>query len=286
MSKPYTLLVGGPDSPSPEKDAVAFYVHADLLLNISPFFRAAFEAKQLGYAFQEAATGTMRLPEERPDDFRFLLQWLYWKYALRLAGLQYKVSMLSHEGSVLADLEYVGGLWHEKIEPPLKIYREYKAEKKLLKKAAVHGDISQLIMPRPPPPMFGPLIRLYILADRYDIGDGLREEIVQKFRWLGCAGSCVPGREDVRLLWNWVVGADRLKEVVLQMYAGLKGKGFGRVFLGNDTENGEGWHLTFVTDLLIVMFSKQEEKRKQTPDAAEGELGKEQGSELWKTRVA
>jgi hypothetical protein len=41
-SPPVALLVGRPASPSRETEPAAFYVHADLLTSLSPFFQAAF----------------------------------------------------------------------------------------------------------------------------------------------------------------------------------------------------------------------------------------------------
>jgi hypothetical protein len=92
MVSPYTtpavrLLVGWPASPSPETEPVPFYVHADLLTDISPFSQAAFGSSvstSIGdgrasstcgstTGFKESQTRPMTLPEERPDDVRYLL---------------------------------------------------------------------------------------------------------------------------------------------------------------------------------------------------------------------
>ncbi len=51
-----------------------FYVHLESLCAVSPFFAAAFNKT---YNFAESTSATLNLPECRPDDFEYFVQWLY-----------------------------------------------------------------------------------------------------------------------------------------------------------------------------------------------------------------
>ena len=51
-----------------------FYVHLESLCAVSPFFSAAFNQT---YNFAEAKSATLNLPEARPEDFEYFVQWLY-----------------------------------------------------------------------------------------------------------------------------------------------------------------------------------------------------------------
>jgi len=51
-----------------------FYVHLESLCAISPFFAAAFNKT---YNFAESGSATLNLPEARPEDFEYFVQWLY-----------------------------------------------------------------------------------------------------------------------------------------------------------------------------------------------------------------
>lgn len=53
---------------------IAFYVHLGVLCNASPVFNAA-----LNGAFSESFKRSMNLPEDDPEVFERLVQWLYWK---------------------------------------------------------------------------------------------------------------------------------------------------------------------------------------------------------------
>lgn len=64
FKKVITVLVG-----HSEDD---YTVHKDLICAQSPFFRAACNGN-----FVEAAEGTVRLPDDEPETFELLLQWLY-----------------------------------------------------------------------------------------------------------------------------------------------------------------------------------------------------------------
>jgi hypothetical protein len=287
---PVTLLVGGPASPSRETEPVAFYVHADLLTSLSPFFRAAFGSSAptadtgacasspagSWAGFRESQTRTMALPEERPDDVRYLLQWLYWRAAVApLAAVPPATPSLSTSKSTSPSPSPLkptcplvrhagsgaGALYHPLIDPPLHALAKYTAERAIAAKAARHGDISQLIMPRPRPPVFGPLVRLWLLADRLDICGGLKDEVIEKVLEVSRVGNCVPGKEDVGVLWEGggSVGGGKLTELVLDLYVGMRCCG---VFSsdddggggGGDGEEGSGgggrWHEAFLRELV------------------------------------
>jgi BTB/POZ domain len=145
LSPPIALIVGGPQSHKQQ----TFYVHADLLTSLSPFFRAAFDNHDDQTGFAESTTLTMRLPEERPEDVAFLLEWLYMK--------------------ALRGVNDAAALYHDLIDIPLQNMEKYKRERAVVQAAERHGDVSQLVIERPKPPAFGPLIRLHILADCLNI---------------------------------------------------------------------------------------------------------------------
>lgn len=151
-SPPITLIVAGLSSRSSH---AIFYVHADLLISVSSFFRAAFDNHNSKAGFLEASTLTMRLPEQRVDDMAYLVQWLY-----------------APKG-----VPTVQTLHHDLIDLPLQQMEKYKQERAIVQLAEKHGDISQLVSPRPAPPAFGPLVRLYILADRLSVDGGLSSAI-------------------------------------------------------------------------------------------------------------
>ena len=272
-SAPVTLLVGGPASPSREAEPVSFYVHADLLTSISPFFRAAFNSSSTdgckGYGFQESQTRTMTLPEERPDDIRYLLQWVYRKAAM---STMYPSTLSSTSGPAWPSKPFcpirqsfsrgstgsgvsveagphAGALWHSLVDPPLHALRKYNAERLVVSKAAVHGDISQLTVPRPTPPAFGPLIRLWLLAERLGVLGGLSDDIVERVMVVARLGNCVPGREDVWLLWEGMEGSEnlrgKLRELVLDQYIGMRCWG-----LFEEEGENDPWHGGFLQDLV------------------------------------
>jgi hypothetical protein len=115
-------------------------------------------------------------------------------------------------------------------------------------KAAEHGDISQLTVPRPTPPAFGPLVRLWLFAERLDIRGGLRDDIVERVLDLSRLGNCVPGMEDVWVLWESGVdcggGGGKLKDLVLDLYVGMRCWGLFR------EDAGGQWHEGFLLDLV------------------------------------
>ena len=65
-----SLLVGQDEAP--------FNVHRDILCKASPFFTSAFMGSSAG-EFQEKSKQSMNLPEEDPEIFDNLIQWIYAK---------------------------------------------------------------------------------------------------------------------------------------------------------------------------------------------------------------
>ena len=61
-----TLLVGEAEVP--------FHVHMDILCRASPVFKSAFMGE-----FAEASERSMTLPDDDPDAFESLVQWIYFK---------------------------------------------------------------------------------------------------------------------------------------------------------------------------------------------------------------
>jgi BTB/POZ domain len=325
-ASPITLLVGGPDSPSKEDVPVAFYVHESVVTAVSPFFRAAFDLN-LRHGFSERMSRQMKLPEDRPEDFAFLLQWVYWKVSNEVTGAE--------DAHACAGT----GLRHPSIDLPLAEYNAYRerrrAERSLVEKVKeeCHNPVHQLALGlpfasangmqplqaqvpsdgateniesiesttdtlaekqrlrRPAPPAFGPLIRLYTLADKYILPPLLKRMICTRVRDVGREGRCVPDANDVALLWDSVVEEagveersrdnDNLKTAMLDMYAGLSVKSFKVLFLSTaskeDARDGDGqggtptpeadrawqWHPVFMRDLMARMFEKANGKERK-----------------------
>ena len=309
---PVTLLVGGLSSPSKEIKPVPFYVHEDVLTRMSAFFRAAF---QLGShaSFSEGVSRTMKLPEDRPEDFAYLLQWVYWQLSNAPLSIQPSeqfpavISLQASDSSALS-------LWHISIDIPLSHFHAYRALKKAEKviSAAVkehpeaqpylstvdandwhfglaqqppiqQGQILALTqqtfateapketspvpadtaspsspwqkqkLVRPPPPVFAPLIRLYILADKYSLPTSLKRDICNRVQQVGTEGKCVPDAENIVMLWDGVLETasqqegTNLKDTVLGMYAALSTKSFGGLFYCSST-NASSSHLVGLED--------------------------------------
>ena len=168
---------------------------------------------------------------------------------------------------------------------------KWKSEKRLLK--ATFGPFSEELRAfrkqrrRPRPPAFGPLIRLYIIADKYDVCGGLKEDIVDRADEVSKLSNCVPDAEDIWGLWDGVVESVDSKEgeqskvslkvKVLELYAGLNFRSMRSLFAeggdevkegGGNEEGGYGkeedggelemWHPTFLRDLLLHMVQGRE----------------------------
>lgn len=349
---PVTLLVGGPASPSKETEPIPFYIHKNVLTAISPFFRAAFEMKPQA-TFSEGTSRTMKLPEDRPGDFAYLLQWVYWQLSNTPCNASAH-GQYSHHVSLNAPDNSALSLWHPSIDIPLSRYQAYKATKKADKTLAgvvekqprpsaffttvnavdwhfglamephtqqpltqlsaqptiepeavkentlntchpTHPTIPrQKRLVRPLPPAFGPLIRLYVLADKYALPTSLKQDICKRVREVGREGKCVPDADDVAMLWEDVLGdageghahqciggesgVERmgLKDTVLEMYDALSTKSFRGLFFPSpatsslaeelesesavqrrprdDVDEAYRWHPVFMRDLLARKF--------------------------------
>lgn len=235
-----------------------FYVHAALLTRASPFFRAAFDG-----GFRETASRRMLLAEERPDDVRFLLCWLYWRVAVGDGGgVGDEEGCGRRCGGRGRDGGDAGSLWHAQIDPRLVALAKYNAEKAVVAKAAAAcggGDdvVSELIVPKPGPPAFGPLVRLWLLAERLDVGMGLRDEICERVLHVSrLAGCVVPGREDVGVLWADGSGSGsergKLRKLVLDLYVGMRCQGL----VGGKAREDGGWDEGFLTDLVVRLMDE------------------------------
>lgn len=300
---------------------VVFYVHQDYLTSVSDFFRAAFENKN-GVGYTEGASRVMRMPEDRPEDWAYALQWIY--------------SVLSSSTLGLACLHSATSLWHEDVDVPLTRYQEYRMMKRAEKhrvvesqqpsidasvKATEPTDDIDVTTPaennvqrnisnptptikRPPPPAFGPLIRLYILADKYSLPAELKLDICRRVEEVGRLGKCIPDQGDVWNLWDSVLeppkeAVDRLsaeelksqgglKDTILDMYRDLNVSSFGNLFFrfsaaraassankedDEDEDDGDkdddvacdNWHPVFMRDLMARMHHRLHDLSPTTP---------------------
>ncbi|KAF7513169.1 hypothetical protein GJ744_010565 [Endocarpon pusillum] len=282
---PVLLRVGGASSPSRETEPVSFFVHEKLLTRASAFFRAALASgshhikhstsaspSYSGYNFLEAQTRTVDLPEDRPDDVRFFLKWLYSGFG---AGVfppkpsntttsvkEPKKTPSSPERPTAAcpttklnSLIPHTILHTQPTARSLHLHSTYSRERQLLTAAKRHGDIAQLLPSRPPPPAFGPLVRLYVFADKYQVGLGLKDLICDVVREVAAGCNAVPGRGDVEMLWEGspegkVLGG--LRRLVVDMYVGMKTE---RLLKGEGEGEGEGvgWNEGFLRDLIRAL---------------------------------
>ena len=203
----------------------------------------------------------MRLPEERPDDVRYLLQWVYARESAGggSGGLETGVAgSMGGKGHA--------GLEHELIDAPLAQLVKHREERRVLALAGAeaNGVIDELVVEKPKQmPAFGPLVRLWLLADKFDVMGGLREEVCERVRVVSEQGNVVPGREDVWALWEGCCvggggggmgvdgeGEGDLKRVVLECFVGRR---TGGMFVDGEGE-GVMWHPAFLVDLVAVLM--------------------------------
>lgn len=301
-SSPVILRVGGSRSPSPETEPLSFLVHSKLLTTASAFFRSALSSYRSSshepsglptYGFLEAQTSTIDLPEERPDDVRFFLQWLYQSYSLGIfpnrshdvtssakepssphqhdntAGTttcpNTEVNSLLRRAALLAPLPVISRQLH--------LCRVYNRERRrLLPAAKRHRNdvVGPLPLPKPGPPGFGPLIRLYVFADKYGVELGLRDLICDVVREVAEEANAVPNHQDVELLWeNTLPHRPRgghphglqvggLRRLVLDLYAGMK--------TDKLLAHEDGWHVGFLRDLVAWIRGEWKEGRRRETD--------------------
>jgi len=122
--------------------------------------------------------------------------------------------------------------------------------------------------PRPAPPALGPLIRLYILADKYAIDESARQsslfeppspslassdsadaatarnpnitsikvQIILRLRAIKKLANVVPDREDIERLWSNIIDKhDPLKLTIIEIYARLPKRSLERIIDSNNT---------------------------------------------------
>ena len=189
-SKPVELRIGLPPRQKP------LYIHRDLLTAVSPVFATMLDTTGNNGGFKEAQEGIIPFPDDRVEDWTYFLQWLCNKGGFTLGQSN--------------------PLYHPLVDDLLEEFNSYKAKREAIKKAiaaeprAQDSTVSHTIAaaaiantggvmsddsnekqrrkeeidrragPQPKPPQFGPLFRLYLLADKYHVWDGLREEIVRR----------------------------------------------------------------------------------------------------------
>ncbi|KPI39886.1 uncharacterized protein AB675_11538 [Cyphellophora attinorum] len=271
-SRSISLVVGADGSHAGKPLPITLTAHEDLLTSISPFFMAALRRSHLNGSFAEAHTGIIRLPDDRPDDVSMLLQWAYWQILLEKTQSLVNTSTATTASPTptAKATSRSALLYHHSIDPSVHRYQRWKAEKRLLKETfgpsspEVRGFKKQRKRPRPP--AFGPLIRLYILADKYDVQGGLRADIVRRVEEVSKEANCVPDREDMDMLWDGLledVGCEGgLKSAVLRLFVGLDGRSLRGLFRdigdGEGEEECVGWHPGFTRDLLLAMFEAKE----------------------------
>ena len=284
LSPPIRLVVGGPESPSAETEPVTFYAHAHLLTSISDFFAAALKPT---YSFNEGSQQQIWLPEERPEDIRFLLKYVYacasthdeqeersriLRNVTRKQATKLSVKADSYDkGNVepkidagyhlLLDQSRRSGirqdtLWHHKVNPPLDALSQWKCHVAKFKQVENCGDISELVGTPPSPPAFGPFIRLYLLAERLQISKcSLRDDICDRLLYVSQASSAVPGADDIYALFDtlplsaWSRG---LPKLVTDLYIGLNC----RCLLGKEVDQGEVWHDGFLRQIIGALMEE------------------------------
>ena len=275
-----TVLVGGASSPSLEEEPVTFHVHADLLTKASAFFKAIFGGDVTGTSavksgFLESRSRTVTLPEDRPEDIAYLLQYLSGRDL-------YSTNSLPVPAVVETAL-----LYHKLVDESLDYYVRWCDKRQAMKRAgtwrdwsarrqgapmstetgpmyhltAVHYQQDEMYI-RPQAPAFGPLFRLYILADKYDIQMDLRPSIIRRVQEVERVGKCVPEREDLGLLWDGILEHESvgLKRAVIDMWAGMGNKSAIRLLkplVDGKLIIGEQWNQGFLLDLNVELFRRK-----------------------------
>ena len=242
------------------------------------------------------------LPEDRAEDWKRMIHWLYTDgfvgHTLRQHHLENKsrrqlFSIIQSrqpgliDDSMTASInEYLTwkdqssiskpyrGLSDEELSKTLEeclskagIRRHITGEDLLLiralriEKRQARGECSK----RPNPPMFGPLIRLAILADKYGIGltgpFGLQQQIALRIDCVSRIVNAVPDQEDVQRLWLEIPGSNHpVKHIIASCYARLSESNYERLvgrhkdkeILSLEDDNmdhqfgGVGWPLNFL----------------------------------------
>ena len=129
---------------------------------------------------------------------------------------------------------------------------------------------------RPLPPSFGPLIRLYILADKYAILDPrLKQQISLRISVMNRLAHIVPDHYDIERIWTSIPlpsTKDALKSCVLEIFAKLKPQVLRRILHASEEEADDEceWSADFLKDLLLLKATRGEMLfRKRTMQAAE-----------------
>ena len=310
---PVLLRVGGANSPSAETEPVCFFVHTKLLTRASAFFRSALSSYSNSenhfknhfdsaptYSFLEAQTRTIHLPEERPDDVRFFLRWLYHGLSVGIfpehssqatTPLGATSSASSRHAAAVTmgtDATCPTSVLNSSFSRPalhspittqhLHLRRIYDRERALLPFLAEshHRDATDIVRPKPPPPAFGPLVRLYVFADKYQVGLGLKDLICDLVREVEGESNSVPNCGDVELLWGNSCADEApagLKRLVLDLYMGMKTE----KLLGQE----DGWHAGFLRDLVLGL--KRENYFQKLP--SQGKAERERKAKLSSTKL-
>ena len=212
---PILLLVGGPYSPSAELEPEGIYAPEHLLTQSSPFFRAALKTYQptvypgstpdQSASFLEAHTRIIIMPEDRPPDVRYFVQCIY--TALVSVPSDHKRAENSDgtwakQSTCLFDT----GTIDRFLTPSLRTaVNNAKARRMIRCKKPRHAQNK-----RPDPPCFGPLIRLYLFAEKYLVDDetdskesylGLKDVMVEAVHYVASETRSLPNRYDVDLLF-------------------------------------------------------------------------------------
>lgn len=197
-----TLVVGGSQSPACETNPVSFFVHKQVLVKYSRFFSAAFGDKEDETTLQdgwiEKQSLEMHLPEDRVEDIGWLIKWLYWWDAVNKDEPENK-------DQNDCSCTQASALWHPATDSALEDFLIYQDRRRQLK-ISPHADLDDL--KRPDPPSFGPLIRLYIIADKYSITtdtEALKTLICRRVQTMARTAHCIPNKDDITHLWTNII---------------------------------------------------------------------------------
>lgn len=248
----------------------------------------------------EAKTRQVILPEDRVEDWARLVYWLY-ADRLAGNTLQTRHLQNKTNSQVLFFMQkHQPGLADWSLITSIKAYQRWKHHnsqsrnqygclddaklsvvlRKALSKAGIDRQITKddlalvralnvgeqfnpaaLRCSRPDPPMFGPLIRLAVLADKYGIGTtgqfGLQRQIALRLQAVNSLANAIPNREDVNRMWHGLPEYNHpVKLVVLDCYARLKEQSFknvvgcSRVEIVVKTTEPSLWPAEFLRDVL------------------------------------
>lgn len=203
--QPVLLLVG------PERYGI--YVHEEFLTSVSEYFRAALDtrvpanlsqSRTLSAGFIESITKVIELKEDDVEDLRYFVQWLY--STRSNSEVIPFTSIPSTKSPSESDDNFIPTAVQARAAAAhsCPTTGSFAAAKDALKHKRINPHLNEDSRKAGNLPSFGPLIRLYFLADRLCVPDsvGLKDHILDQFQWVAITGNVVPTVGNVRDIYE------------------------------------------------------------------------------------